>query len=533
MPRVTFPRACGLTGRGISNIRSASHYEKAKNVLAAVESPDVAPGPGGIKPWIGPRAVPARSGGYGSRTFCFSEYLGVVVCAASRDGARSDEFAVGGVHRGGLPGRRLGREDSARPGTPTGAVTTVVLEYQETRYQFMFRDVPIERRLVRFAQEPSSAAGPVVRGLLKFGGSPSNAIPFVWQGGGKKLFLDLNRNQDLTDDPAGALPARLLYSATPSFLHQMFTNVPLCFPASSAGAPMRVDLCFCLENVRHPEEPSCNAAVRSFWQGKVTRAGQEWQVGLVQNLSDQPGSFLRGQLLLRPWAEHAERFMAASEKPEDTLGLPWEGKNWMARASEAFAFSPKVFFGGQACQLDWAAEPRDREEKLALRLTELPTALGQLELEGNFIHRLVLTGATYMVVLAQPPASVRVPLGRYHPYRVRLKQGKTGAYLDFGVPRSGKANVIKEISGAQMPVVSSPPAELAVVVDERRNAVLAVGGPLTNCVSAVHKGRNLALTYRLIGSGGGEYRLLADWKPPQFAVARSGNRIAWGKFEFG
>ena len=76
-------------------------------------------------------------------------------------------------------------------------------------------------------------------------------------------------------------------------------------------------------------------------------------------------------------------------------------------------------------------------------------------------------------------------------------------------------------------------AEQAVVVDEKQPAVLAVGGPLTNCVSATHRGQNLALTYRLIGSGGGEYRLRADWRPPQFTIARSGKRIASGKFEFG
>jgi hypothetical protein len=431
------------------------------------------------------------------------------------------------------PARVLGREASAQSGTLSGAVTTVPLEYQETGYQLMFRDVPIERRAVRFEKEPAAAAGPVVRGVLKFGGNPSNAIPFLWQGGAKKLFLDLNRNEDLTDDSAGVVTAQLLFSATPSYLHQLFTNVSLSFPATSAGAPMLVDLCFCLDSMRHPGEPFCNAAVRSFWQGKVSRGGEEWQVGLLQNLSDQPGSFQRGQLLLRPWTERNQRFMAASEKPEDTLGLPWQGKNWMARASEAFAFSPKVFFGGQACRLDWTAEPRGREETLALRLTDQPTALAELRITGSFIHRLVLTGEPYVVVLAQPPASVKLPPGRYHPYRVRLKQGKVEAYLDFGLPPSGKANVVEATSGAQMPVVSPPPPERAVAVDEQRTAVLAVGGPLTNRVSATHRGQNLALAYRLIGSGGGEYRLWPDSRPPQFTIARSGKRFASGKFEFG
>jgi len=159
-----------------------------------------------------------------------------------------------------------------------------------------------------------------------------------------------------------------------------------------------------------------------------------------------------------------------------------------------------------------------------------------LQITGSFIHRLVLTGEPYRVVLAQPAPSVKVPPGRYYPYRVWLKQGKAEAYFDFGVPLSGKANVLEEVSGAQMPVVSPPPPEQAVVVSEQRTTALAVGGPLTNVVSAAHHGRNLALSYRLIGAGGGYYRTWnggGSGAQPEFTVAKSGRKIASGKFEFG
>jgi hypothetical protein len=315
----------------------------------------------------------------------------------------------------------------------------------------------------------------------------------------------------------------------------MFTNVPLAFPTTSAGAPMVVDLELGMDMIRRPGEPLFTACLRSYWQGKVTREGHDWQVGLMQNLSDQPGSFQRGELLLRSWEERNKRFIASCEVPEDTLAMAWTGKNWMVRASDAFAFSPKVFFEGHACQLDWSAEPRGREEGLALRLTDQPTALGELRITGSFIQRLVLTGGPYVVVLAQPPSSVKVPPGRYYPYRVWLNQGKAEAYLNYGVPRSGKANVVEEISGSQMPVLGPPPPEQAVVVDEGRTAILAVGGPLTNCVSATHRGQNLLLDYRLIGAGGGDYWLEAggDRKAPEFTVARLGKRIGTGQFEYG
>ena len=184
---------------------------------------------------------------------------------------------------------------------------------------------------------------------------------------------------------------------------------------------------------------------------------------------------------------------------------------------------------------DWSAEPRGPGESLPLRLTEEQTALGELRLTGSSIERLVLTGESYVVVLAQPPASVKVPPGRYHPYRVWLKQGKTRAYFDFGLPQNGKANLLEEVTGAKLPVLSLPPPEQAIVVDVQRPALLAVGGPLTNSVAATRHGRELMFSYRLIGAGGGEYRVWqgTNRTSPQFTVCKSGKKIGAGQFEFG
>ena len=134
-----------------------------------------------------------------------------------------------------------------------------------------------------------------------------------------------------------------------------------------------------------------------------------------------------------------------------------------------------------------------------------------------------------------PPASVKVPPGRYHPYRVWLKQGKAEAYFNYGVPQSGKANVVEEISGSQMPVLGPPPPEQAVVVDEQRTAVLAVGGPLTNCVSATPPRAESAAQlpidrrrrWRLLAGGGGRREAAAIYH------RQSGKKIGSGQFEFG
>jgi hypothetical protein len=58
---------------------------------------------------------------------------------------------------------------------------------------------------------------------------------------------------------------------------------------------------------------------------------------------------------------------------------------------------------------------------------------------------------------------------------------------------------------------------------------------LTNSVSATRQGRELILSHRLIGGGGGEYRVWQGTNriAPQFTVRKSGKEIGAGQFEFG
>jgi hypothetical protein len=432
-----------------------------------------------------------------------------------------------------------GSDDFARPGAASGAVTTVPLEYRETNYRsflydLLFRDVPVKVRSSPFPKEPGLASGKVVRGILKFGDNPSNAVPFLWQPGAQKLFLDLNRNQDLTDDADGVFSGRLTGPRIPTVNHQVFTNIHLSFPATSAGAPMLVDLNFL--QIGESTPPLVNVMERSFWQGKVTVAGHDWEVGLVQNISDQPGSFERGQLLLRPWEDRDKAFSGWSGSV-DSWAVPFEYRNRVLKAADAFEFSRQVFFEGHAWRLDWSGEPADDGAPFAVRFTEQEPALGELRITGSFIERLVLTGGPYTVVLVRPAGSVQVPVGNYNEPSVWLKQGQTEAYFD-SVPKSGKRTVPDDKVGGVRPISGVTEAGKVVVVDERRPAVLAAGGPLTNSISVTRHGRDLNLTYRLIGAGGGDYKLWEYWRtkrdwPPQFSIYQGERKIASGKFEFG
>ena len=116
-----------------------------------------------------------------------------------------------------------------------------------------------------------------------------------------RYYLDLNRNRDLTDDTNGVFSS----AAGPSSgFYQSFTNVELFYTNTLGEQRALVDLnCY-----RYRDLPHLNASCRSFWEGKISLGGTEWQVGRVEDLS-APGSELREPfLLLRPWSERQKPF---------------------------------------------------------------------------------------------------------------------------------------------------------------------------------------------------------------------------------
>ena len=54
-----------------------------------------------------------------------------------------------------------------------------------------------------FLKEPELSQRHVFRRVLRFGKDTNNAIALIWDQPKRKLYLDLNRNLDFTDDPAG------------------------------------------------------------------------------------------------------------------------------------------------------------------------------------------------------------------------------------------------------------------------------------------------------------------------------------------
>lgn len=379
---------------------------------------------------------------------------------------------------------------AAETATPSlQSPVTSSLEYLETDYDVTSLGVTVTTRAEPFKKETAST-GKVFRGSLNLPGA-GNSIPFVWQRGAGKLFLDLNQNQDLTDDPAGVFSA-----LDKSLNYQSFKKIRLPVQTDEGRCQMLVDVSFW----DYSQRPSCNLSMRCFWQGKVTLHGEDWQVGIIPTIrSGKHGnrslSLESGSLLLRPWAKRNQSF------------------NTSVGSVAVVPFASKVFLNNYAYQLDWIASAQKDGVQPTIQFTEQAVELGELKITGKHIQRMVLTGQPYVAILDRPAATVKVPVGSYSEPTIRLEQGGAEAFCE----------------------PNRQPSNKRISINAKTATTVAIGGPLTNSVNLTRQGQDLYMDYRLVGVGGLTYQLANhDYAhPPEFAIYKADKKIASGKFEFG
>jgi hypothetical protein len=383
---------------------------------------------------------------------------------------------------------------------PAASGQTIYLDYTEAPTYVTGASLDITPHPVPFRQEPNWGGRHVCRGTVDSashgarqpGALPTHAInlPFLWDYTEGKLYLDLNRNGDLTDDPVlSAKPSQGNYS------YQSFTNLHIALSPKPGPHPVAVDLNFYGYTGR--ELSGATLLLHSYWQGKMVLHGQEYQVGLIEHPAHL-GSTEQAFLLLRPWDERAKVF-----NTQDGL-------------LSGCDFCTNLFACGQAHCLGCAYVPGD-PPKFRLELTEAQAELGELELTGKSIRRAVLrehqAKLPYTVLLDRPAQRVKVPLGTYNKYWAALKEKDTEAFCDY------------------RDWLKAPP----LTVSSTKPAILRIGGPLTNSVSVKQEGRTLSFDYQLQGAGG-RYRLagpINQSHPPQLTIYQKGQAVGDANFQYG
>jgi hypothetical protein len=211
--------------------------------------------------------------------------VGLSMASRSSVGSRAGVASLAGwlAMFGGVVPTGAQEQATAAPG---GSAQTVYLDYRELDTRIIGSRLNITPRAEPYKKEPDWGGRAICRGTInsafhgveKPGASPGHSInlPFAWDYKQGKLYLDVNRNGDLTDDA--------VYSTTPSpgnYYYQTFTNIQITFDAQASAHRVLVDIA--VYGYDGKNVSGGNLTWHSYWQGKALLGDRECQVGLVEN----------------------------------------------------------------------------------------------------------------------------------------------------------------------------------------------------------------------------------------------------------
>ena len=259
-----------------------------------------------------------------------------------------------------------------------------------------------------FKKEPEYSGDTVFRNAIRLGGSSSDVIGLACDMTAGTLYLDRNRNLDLTDDGPGL---RANVSSAPHYarfanvrIEQLHGNVPVHYTLETAVYSY-----------------GSYSVVQSGWIGEVEIDGTPCIMGMADNLD---GAFGNGDIFL---FDHNQNWGARlSCGNEDRLTLP----KWL-------------WFEGRLYCIESGFRLMDGYTALAVSLTPVTEGLMDIAFEGQFVSRVMMTNESQEgVLLDWPQAVLRIPVGIYRAQRIDLLDSFSG-YPRYEREITAQHNVLK------------------------------------------------------------------------------------------
>ena len=348
---------------------------------------------------------------------------------------------------------------------------TFTLNYREDGRVASFA-LQMDESEVVFKKEPAYAGEEIVRSALYVSPDKKDYVGFAYDEQGRKLYLDLNRNLDLTDDPQGEFEAGV------DEWGGAFKNISI--PIEKDGR--RRDLRFDLE-IYGASFAQCE--VKSSWEsGAVAIGGRTFRMAVVD---DGDGAFDSKDRLYLTLAEDKEEDVAPIG-----MGVP-----------------KTLVVDGAAHELsfEWSADGKT----LALSVEPSSMAMRELALEGEGIERIVLESSDVSAMFMAPGNRIRLPAGRYNgQVYVRMGEGEEAvSWRAWNVSRRVK--------------------------DSDKVGTWLVGGPIRSKLTCRAAGAKLEFDQETIGAGGEAYRWNggAVLGEPKLRVKHADEVVHVGTFEYG
>ena len=335
-------------------------------------------------------------------------------------------------------------------------------------------DLKLGQTEVRFRKEPQYAGEKVARGALYVSPDRKDYVGFAFDETGEKLYLDMNRNLDLTDDPDG------IRSKKSDGWRADFPGVEIAVEKEGRRREMVVDFQFYGTRRGWYE-------VQSSWGAEgVEIGGKRFRISVVDNGDGRIGT---GDIL--------------------KYALEGGGKNRKHGAEMAAPETLAVDGAQHALSYEIGADGRT----LALKVEPLAgAAMAVARIEGESIDQIHLQDGATAALLFEPAKEVRVPPGDYRA-QVWVRMGE-GENQSTWVARNVRLKAAA-----------------------RGETVWQVGGPVRSKLSCRSTANVLRFDQESVGAGGAKYTIEhgsgKSAGNPKLRVKKAGKVVHVGQFEYG
>ena len=336
--------------------------------------------------------------------------------------------------------------------------------------------LPMGKAEVRFKKEPDYAGDNVVRSALYLAPGQQEYVGFACDLKKNKLYVDLNRNLDLTDDPDGVRTNRS------KGWGREFPDVVI--PVQREGR--RRDI---VVNLQIYGDRYGRYTVKSSWESDaVVLGGRTCQVAVVDNGDGVVDS--EDVMYFRPIsADGAEK----AEDEEVKLDAP-----------------ARLTLDGESFRLSYGLSVDGKTLALSVEPDEI--SLVGVALAGEGIERIVMQEDASAGIFYDPGAAIWMPAG-YYSADVRVRSGE-GSRASLWAARNVRRRV-RDGDGDPW----------------------KVGGPIVGKLACRKTGGRLQFDQTTTGAGSETYSLVHSAGPslgnPKLRVKKAGKVIHVGKFEYG
>lgn len=292
------------------------------------------------------------------------------------------------------------------PPYPDGPLEFLLNPVEDGFSVFSFGAEP-ETEIV-FKKEPEYSGDTVYRNAIRLDRFMSDFIGLACDMDAGILYIDRNRNLDLTDDGPG-LKATDLYGID----YARFANVRLEQLHDTIPVQYTLDV--------YVYSGGSYSLVRSGWIGAVEIDGTPCIMGMADDLN---GVFESNDMFL---FDHNQNWGARlSCGKEDRLTLP----KWL-------------WFEGRLYCIESGFRLMDGYTALEVSLTPVTENMMDISFEGQFVSRVMMTNESReWVLLDWPQAAMRIPAGNYNVQRIDLLDSFSG-YPRYEREITAQHNVLK------------------------------------------------------------------------------------------